>query len=61
MRAYKSAVTRIAYRDGLLPRGTRLWQHNYWDRIIRDDAEYQRIVDYIRDNPKNWKGDRFNG
>lgn len=61
MRAYKSAVTRIAYRDGLLPRGTRLWQHNYWDRIIRHDAEHQRIVDYIRDNPKKWKGDRFNG
>lgn len=59
--SYKSAVTRIAYRDGLLPRGTRLWQHNYWDRIIRDDAEHQRIADYIRDNPKNWKGDRFNG
>lgn len=59
--SYKSAVTRITYRDGLLPRGTRSWQHNYWDRIIRDDAEHQRIADYIRDNPKNWKGDRFNG
>lgn len=58
--SYKSAVTRMAYRDGLLPHGTPVWQRNYWDRVIRDDGEYQRIADYIRDNPANWKGDRFN-
>ena len=60
VRAYKSAVTRMAYRDGLLPHGTPVWQRNYWDRVIRDDAEYDRIAKYIRDNPMNWKGDRFN-
>lgn len=60
VRAYKSAVTRMAYRDGLLPHGTPVWQRNYWDRVIRDDAEYERIAKYIRDNPMNWKGDRFN-
>ena len=58
--SYKSAVTRIAYRNGLLPHGTPVWQRNYWDRIIRDDGEYERIAKYIRDNPRNWKGDRFN-
>ena len=60
VRAYKSAVTRLAYRDGSLPHGTPVWQRNYWDRVIRDDAEYDRIAKYIRDNPMNWKGDRFN-
>lgn len=60
VRAYKSAVTRLAYRDGLLPRGTPVWQRNYWDRVIRDNAEHERIAKYIRDNPMNWKGDRFN-
>jgi REP element-mobilizing transposase RayT len=60
VRAYKSAVTRLAYRDGLLPHGTPVWQRNYWDRVIRDDGEYARIAQYIRDNPQNWKGDRFN-
>lgn len=60
VRAYKSAVTRMVYRDGLLPHGTPVWQRNYWDRVIRDDGEYERIADYIRDNPANWKGDRFN-
>jgi len=58
--SYKSAVTRMAYRDGLLPHGTPVWQRNYWDRVIRDDGEYDRIAKYIRDNPMNWKGDRFN-
>ena len=58
--SYKSAVTRMAYRDGLLPHGTSLWQRNYWDRVIRDDGEYERIAKYIRDNPTNWGKDRFN-
>jgi putative transposase len=58
--SYKSAVTRMAYRDGLLPHGTPVWQRNYWDRVIRDDGEHERIAQYIRDNPANWKGDRFN-
>ena len=61
VRAYKSAVSRIAYRDALLPRGTPVWQQNYWDRIIRDDAAWMRIAKYIRDNPANWGKDRFNG
>jgi hypothetical protein len=50
----------MAYRDGLMPHTTPVWQRNYWDRVIRDDGEYDRIAQYIRDNPMNWKGDRFN-
>ena len=61
VRAYKSAVTRMAYRDGLLPHGTPVWQRNYWDRVIRDNAEHDRIAKYIRDNPINWERDRFGG
>ncbi|MBK9421404.1 MAG: hypothetical protein IPN44_10195 [Flavobacteriales bacterium] len=59
--SYKSAVTRIAYRNDALTRGTPVWQQNFWDHIIRNDAEHQRIANYIRNNPKNWKEDRFNG
>jgi len=58
--SYKSAVTRMAYRDGLIPRGSPIWQRNYYERIIRNDGEWARIAKYIQDNPKNWKGDRFN-
>ena len=60
VRAYKSSVTRIAYRDGLLPHGTPVWQRNYWDRIIRGDGAHERIAKYIRDNPAGWNEDRFN-
>ncbi|MBL0126088.1 MAG: hypothetical protein IPP83_01255 [Flavobacteriales bacterium] len=58
--SFKSSVTRIAYRDGLLPRGTPIWQRGYYEHIIRDDAEHDRIARYIADNLRNWKGDRFN-
>ncbi len=59
--SYKSAVTRIAYRDGVLPRGATLWQRNYWDDIIRGDGSYERITEYIRNNPANWRKDDFHG
>lgn len=29
------------------------WQPRYYDRIIRDQAEHERIANYIRDNPMN--------
>ena len=60
MQTFKAAVTRQAIRDGLMPRGTPIWQRGYYERIIRDGGEHDRIAQYIRDNPANWKGDRFN-
>ena len=32
-----------------------LWQSNYYDHIIRDEMEYQRISEYIVRNPMEWK------
>ncbi|HEX2957122.1 MAG TPA: hypothetical protein VHO70_09825 [Chitinispirillaceae bacterium] len=52
---YKSVVTKTAH----LAKLTFGWQSRFWDRIIRNDAEYQRINDYIENNPKLWKDDRF--
>ncbi len=31
------------------------WLPRYYDRIIRNEDELNRIREYIRDNPKNWK------
>jgi len=31
----------------------RLWQRNYYEHIIRNEKEYLKIKEYIRDNPKN--------
>lgn len=30
------------------------WQRNYHEHIIRNTDAYERICQYIRDNPKNW-------
>jgi len=56
IRSYKSAVTKHANRLGL----ENGWQARFHDHIIRNDAEYQRISDYIVNNPQNWNNDKFN-
>ena len=38
----------------------KLWQRNYWDVIIHDDAGLARIANYIVTNPENWLNDRLN-
>lgn len=37
--------------------GTKFWQRNYWEHIIRDEPEYQRICAYIHNNPLQWEMD----
>ena len=34
------------------------WQRNYWERVIRDEAELNRIRKYIIENPINWNKDK---
>lgn len=53
--SYKSAVTRHANRLGLEMN----WQSRFHDHIIRDDEEFQRIKNYIINNPANWTDDKF--
>ncbi len=38
----------------------RLWQRNYWEHVIRDDMELDRIREYIHNNPSQWESDRLN-
>lgn len=35
------------------------WQARYHDHIIRNDLAYNRIANYIINNPVNWKEDKF--
>jgi putative transposase len=35
------------------------WQTRFYDHIIHADPEYQRIADYIENNPANWEQDKF--
>jgi len=53
--SYKSAMTRHARRLGWEFE----WQSRFHDHIIRDDAAFERIKNYIINNPKNWKEDKF--
>lgn len=34
-----------------LGREGQLWQHDSWNRIIRDDEHWQRVMRYIQNNP----------
>ncbi len=56
IRGYKSAVTtqsRIINPDFG-------WQPRFHDHVIRNDAEFRRIHDYIVNNPLNWENDTLN-
>ena len=37
------------------------WQRSFHDRIIRDEAEYRRIWQYIDENPARWTEDEYYG
>ena len=53
--SYKSAISKHAHRLGL----TMDWQFRFYDHVIRDDAEYARIAQYIETNVDNWATDKF--
>lgn len=55
--SYKSAVTR---RIGREHNATAIWQRNYYEHIIRDEKDLQRITDYIETNPSRWDEDDNN-
>lgn len=56
---YKSAVTVRINRVRDTP-GAPVWQRNYYEHIIRDEAALERIRRYIAENPARWPHDRDN-
>lgn len=54
--AYKSAVTKIIHRSG---QTMELWQASFYDHVIRNQADYERIWTYIDTNPTKWEQDCF--
>ena len=36
-----------------------IWQRNYYEHIIRDEPELNRIRKYILENPLKWKDDKY--
>lgn len=50
--SFKSAVSRQI--------GVSIWQRNYWERVIRNEDELNRIRTYIDKNPARWQNDPEN-
>ena len=54
--SFKSVVTKYTNKQKILFK----WQSRYYDHIIRNEKEFYRIKQYIKDNPMNWETDRNN-
>ncbi|MBI3810731.1 MAG: transposase [Nitrospirae bacterium] len=64
MQGFKSMTTR-KYISGIRDNGwppfeKRLWQRNYYERVVRDDSEMHRVREYITGNPAGWLEDEEN-
>lgn len=56
---YKSSVTtRINELRGTI--GAIIWQRGFYEHIIRDEQELERIRSYIINNPSQWQIDELN-
>ncbi len=53
--SYKSVVSKYANRLGY----EFAWQSRFFDRIIRNRRELNRVTGYIINNPLNWNNDSF--
>ncbi|HPD60876.1 MAG TPA: transposase [Thermodesulfobacteriota bacterium] len=53
IRSFKSAVT---HQINQIP-GASVWQHNYYEHIIRNEIELNKARGYIVYNPINWSTD----
>ena len=58
VRAYKSAATKRINEKRGTP-GFPVWQRNYYEHIIRDENDYNRIFEYIQNNPACWEEDKL--
>jgi REP element-mobilizing transposase RayT len=62
--AFKSIVT-VEYIRGVKNLGWsafkgRLWQRNYYEHVIRNEASHLKIAEYIINNPTQWDDDQLN-
>ncbi len=59
IRSFKSAVTKQVNQRRKTP-GAPVWQRNYYEHVIRDEEELNRVRQYILDNPASWDIDQNN-
>jgi len=58
LRSWKTYTARMANR--ILGRSGQFWQREYYDRLIREEGEFDRAVEYVLSNPeraglKGWR------
>lgn len=62
--AFKSLSTNRYIRNvkqhGWAPFSGKLWQRNYYEHVVRNEKELNRIREYIRNNPTQWDTDEDN-
>jgi hypothetical protein len=58
VRAFKSLSA--IHVNRLLRRSGPLWQRNYYEHVIRNERELDKIREYIATNPLKWALDREN-
>ena len=51
VRSFKTLVTKAA--------GQKVWQRSYYDHVIRNEADYLRIWQYMDSNPAHWTEDDY--
>jgi REP element-mobilizing transposase RayT len=59
VRGFKGATTK-RINDLRNTPGIPVWQRNYYEHIIRNEADLQRIREYIANNPVRWAEDQNN-
>jgi putative transposase len=59
VRAFKARCTHIINQIRNTP-GYPIWQRNYYEHVIRNDDDLNRIRQYIIENPMNWHKDTDN-
>lgn len=53
---YKSAVTKRIHTE-TAEISLKIWQRNYYERVIRNERELNAIRRYIQNNPRRWGQD----
>ncbi len=57
IKSYKQMVTKQIRKQNNV---YFLWQRSFYDHVIRDDVNFNRVREYIINNPKMWEYDENN-
>ncbi len=57
--SFKAAVTRRVNAVRGTP-GARVWHRNYYEHVIRDEDDLNRLREYVTFNPHRWAEDHEN-